>query len=524
MIPKKIVQTWETKDISPEFQVIIDTWKNLNPEYEYYLFDKDERYTFIQKHFNSIILETYDLLNPGANKSDFFRYCYLYINGGVTTDLDTLCIGKLNDFVADEFMTSIDLNDNLMEPTHNLALGTVMAAIPGHPIMMNSIRLVVKNVRDRLYPSSRLDITGPGILGRGVNLYLGNAETESFIGKEGICKGKYGNMNFLKFEKGTEYFKDVNGNILGQNKNGNHELIRLYENECKRVKQYVSWSGCSTDVFYKPIERKNIVLMCYGQFRNYQDNLVNNLKALEPILKTHNVYVFILSDKGGNYSPENELAIRKILDEFYVNVCLFDYVENYDNTQEIETAKKYYSTIKNTNGSNPFVPNLIYRRYLLNELKNKYLKNQNQNLNENLNIDLTIYCRLFDMNIQPNLSFDEISKQVDKCCDSSILYGSSDTFFIGSSSAMDYLFSLAIKIKNGELYDIWNDPKCVDFISTMDYALYKCRATYSPELQFISHMFYSSFQYINMRVDFTNPHSELNRSCMYHVRLDPRRK
>lgn len=518
MIPKKIVQTWETKDISPEFQVIIDTWKNLNPEYEYYLFDKDERYTFIQKHFNSIILETYDLLNPGANKSDFFRYCYLYINGGVTTDLDTLCIGKLNDFVADEFMTSIDLNDNPIEPTHNLALGTVMAAIPGHPIMMNCIRLVVKNVRDRLYPSSRLDLTGPGILGRGVNLYLGNAETESFIGKEGFCKGKYGNMNFLKFEKGTEYFKDMNGNILGQNKNGNRELIRLYENECKRVKQYVSWCGCSTDVFYKPIERKNIVLMCYGQFRNYQDNLVNNLKALEPILKTHNVYVFILSDKGGNYSPENELAIRKILDEFYVNICLFDYVENYDNTEEIETAKKYYSTIKNKNGSSLFSPRLIYREYLLNKLKNEYLdKNQ-------IHTDLTIYCRMFDIMIKPNLSFDEISKQVDMCYHSNILYGSSDTFFIGSSSAIDYLFNLAMKYKNGELYDIWHDSSCVKFILSMDYALTQCKATYSAELQLISHMFYSHFRYINMRVDFTNPHSELNRSCMYHVRLDPRRK
>jgi hypothetical protein len=89
---------------------------------------------------------------------------------------------------------------------------------------------------------------------------------------------------------------------------------------------------------------------------------------------------------------------------------------------------------------------------------------------------------------------------------------------------MDYLFSLAMKIKNGELYDIWKDQKCVEFISSMDYALAQCKATYSPELQFISHMFYSPFRYINMRVDFTNPESELNRSCMYHVRLDPKRK
>lgn len=27
-IPKKIIQTWETKIFSPEFQTIIDTWEN----------------------------------------------------------------------------------------------------------------------------------------------------------------------------------------------------------------------------------------------------------------------------------------------------------------------------------------------------------------------------------------------------------------------------------------------------------------------------------------------------------------
>jgi hypothetical protein len=245
------------------------------------------------------------------------------------------------------------------------------------------------------------------------------------------------------------------------------------------------------------------------------------LKALEPVLKTHNVHVFILSDKlvNGNYSPENEVAIRKILDGFYVNVW-FDYVENYPMSmmEEKETAEKYFSTIKNTNGSSLFTPRLIYREYLLNKLKNQYLQ-------KNIS-DLTIYCRLFDINIWPNLSCDEISKQVDICYqDPSILYGSSDTFFIGSCSAMDYLFSLAMKIKNGELYhDIWNDPKCVEFISSMDYALTQCKATYSPEIMIISHMYYGPFRYINMRVDFTNPDSQLNLTCMYHVKLDPRRK
>jgi mannosyltransferase OCH1-like enzyme len=90
VIPKKIIQTWDTKIFSPEFQTIIDTWKIKNPAYDYYLFDEKERHEFIETHFNSIILETYDSIIPGAHKADFFRYCYLYIEGGISTDIDTI--------------------------------------------------------------------------------------------------------------------------------------------------------------------------------------------------------------------------------------------------------------------------------------------------------------------------------------------------------------------------------------------------------------------------------------------------
>jgi len=520
-IPRKIIQTWETKEITPEFQNIIDTWKIKNPTYDYYLFDKDERYEFIQRHFNSIILETYDSIVPGANKSDLFRYCYLYTEGGIATDIDTICIGKLDDFLLPNihFITSIDLNENKIEGQHNLALGTIMAVIPKHPIMLNCINYIVHNFRNNISFPGRLDFTGPGVLGRSVNAYIGNSETASFIGKEGII----GNIHLLKFEKGVEYFKDVNGNVLGQNKNGNPDLIRLYNNECNKLKKYISWVNCPIKNLYKPIQRKNIVLMVYGQFRSYRNNLFKNIKALQPILKTHNIYVFILSDKkeSGNYSQKNEEEIKNIFKEFYMNIHIFDYVENYNDTEEMQTTNQYYSTIKHNKGSSLFVPNLMYRRYLLNKLKNDYV---NKN---NIEIDLTIYCRLFDIIIQPNLSFNQIEQQIDICYqDDNIIYGSSDTFFIGSKNAIDYLFDIAMKIKNGKIYhdDIWGDKSCLEFISTMDIILCKCRAIYSPEIQYIVHMYYSNFLYKNMRVDFNNPMSPLNQTFLYHVKLDQNRK
>jgi mannosyltransferase OCH1-like enzyme len=100
-IPKTINQTWETKDLNPEFQKMVDIWKTNNPDYDYHLFDKDERESFIKNNFDKEVMNAYNAIVPGANKSDLWRYCYLYIHGGIYVDIDSLCIGKLDDYILD---------------------------------------------------------------------------------------------------------------------------------------------------------------------------------------------------------------------------------------------------------------------------------------------------------------------------------------------------------------------------------------------------------------------------------------
>jgi hypothetical protein len=87
IIPKRIVQTFETnKAFSILHYNTIMTLIELNPEYEYYFFDKDDRRKFIKDNFSPDILECYDLLVPGSYKADFFRFSYLYIFGGCYFD------------------------------------------------------------------------------------------------------------------------------------------------------------------------------------------------------------------------------------------------------------------------------------------------------------------------------------------------------------------------------------------------------------------------------------------------------
>jgi mannosyltransferase OCH1-like enzyme len=237
-IPKKIFQTWSTKNISPSLQQIVDFWKILNPEYEYFLYDNNDCELFIKENFEEKIHNAYCKIIPGAFKADLWRYCVLYKYGGVYADIDTLCLSGIDKFLTDEteFMVPIDLNTNKAEGQHNL-FNTFIASVPENPILLNAIEKIVFNVENKRIPSSRLDFCGPGLLGRAANQVLGRNENDSFVGLE----GNHGKIHFLKFEPNIEIVRDMNRNILFHNKNGNPLLQCLYFMECQKTENYKSW-------------------------------------------------------------------------------------------------------------------------------------------------------------------------------------------------------------------------------------------------------------------------------------------
>ena len=109
-IPGNYFQTHQT-NLLPERMVInIYTWINKNPNYEYRFFDKDDRITFIKKHFDNSVLEAYNKLNHGSLKADLFRACFIYINGGVYSDIDQTCIQSLDTVIdpEDDLVTGIE--------------------------------------------------------------------------------------------------------------------------------------------------------------------------------------------------------------------------------------------------------------------------------------------------------------------------------------------------------------------------------------------------------------------------------
>ena len=101
-IPKNIFQTFEHTDFNPHFQKLIDDWTIENPDYNYLIYDKNQREEFIKDNFPSEVWEAYTRIKPGAFKSDLWRYCILHKYGGFYMDIDTVCLGQLDMFISDD--------------------------------------------------------------------------------------------------------------------------------------------------------------------------------------------------------------------------------------------------------------------------------------------------------------------------------------------------------------------------------------------------------------------------------------
>ena len=46
---------------------------------------------FIKKHFSRDVSYAFDKINPGAFKSDLWRYCIIYKNGGANRYKNEMC-------------------------------------------------------------------------------------------------------------------------------------------------------------------------------------------------------------------------------------------------------------------------------------------------------------------------------------------------------------------------------------------------------------------------------------------------
>jgi len=161
IVPLKIFQTWHTKNLPPKMQECVERLKQQNPRFEHHLFDDNDCREFIKTHFDAEVLNAYDTLVPAAYKADLWRYCVLYIHGGIYMDIKMSCI---NGFKLIELT---EHNHYVKDRVGILSVyNALMACQPKSPFLWKAIYKVVMNVSTRYYGESALDPTGPIMLGK----------------------------------------------------------------------------------------------------------------------------------------------------------------------------------------------------------------------------------------------------------------------------------------------------------------------------------------------------------------------
>lgn len=161
LIPKIIVQTSESSIPSKINKNCVESFLELNPEYNYIHFNCNQRRKFIFENFDEKVVHAYDLLVSGAFQADIFRYCFLYINGGCYFDDKVIPKKPLREIIS--ATDTLLLCDDYKEQER--ILNAIIMTTAKNELFLNLINKCVHNI---LYdhPSNfdMLGFTGPTLM------------------------------------------------------------------------------------------------------------------------------------------------------------------------------------------------------------------------------------------------------------------------------------------------------------------------------------------------------------------------
>jgi len=178
-VPLVIYQSWHKNSVPAKMKETIYKLIKMNPEFDYYLYSDQQSSKYIQENFEKDVVDAFNLLKPGAYKSDLWRYCILYKKGGVYLDIKYCTLKPLVHVIQDNPITYVyDRKfacSHLKDPRG--FYNGFMISPPNNSIFKLCIDDIVNSCKMRLYKKSDLDITGPCLLGSIVNKYSPNYES-----------------------------------------------------------------------------------------------------------------------------------------------------------------------------------------------------------------------------------------------------------------------------------------------------------------------------------------------------------
>ncbi len=161
-IPKIIHQLWIGTKPAPI--VLMNTWKEKNPDFEYIFWNEQE---FINRKMKFRCQKKIDEIEEINGKADILRWEILFKYGGVFIDADSICIEPIDD----ELMNKKSFAGWEQEELRKGLIATGTMGFPiGHPLVGAAIEWILKNeVSQQKGQMMAWQSVGPGLLTRMYN-------------------------------------------------------------------------------------------------------------------------------------------------------------------------------------------------------------------------------------------------------------------------------------------------------------------------------------------------------------------
>ena len=141
-IPKKIFQTYKSTKNIPK--IVFDNIKKYANSYEYNFYNDQDCEDFLEKYFIPDVLKKFKIMKNGAHKADLFRYCVLYLYGGIYIDIKTELIKSIDEiFGKHNFYTVISKN------SRSIYQG-ILASYPFNDIFKRSINFILDSENSKI--------------------------------------------------------------------------------------------------------------------------------------------------------------------------------------------------------------------------------------------------------------------------------------------------------------------------------------------------------------------------------------
>jgi mannosyltransferase OCH1-like enzyme len=389
-IPKIIIQTTYNKNINNilHYNSIL-TYIELNPEYEYKIFDNNDARLFIKSNFDKNILVAYDLIIPGAFKADFFRYCYLYINGGCYFDCKSILRVPLRDIIAenDTLLLCKDIGDGYYN--------AVMLCLPKNDLLLKTINMSVDNICN-FYNKYNLKI----------NLYNKSSTILSFTGPVLIYNAIKNDINNSNIKFSHKY------DLSRKHDYEYQKFIVEYNSNIIITKEYKSYNSSSGMHYSEQWIRKEVIYTLCGIIDNYKF-----YKFIPNIIDKFDFYVFmnniLIIERIDNDTGWGDNLKLKIINEENNKELLLN-VGSSNNKEKIVYLDNNFFTNENIIKSYTFYNEDINNNFNISICKNKHnikkliiLNNQNTGWDENLKL----YIELINNKIY-NIDIEKSNKNI----------------------------------------------------------------------------------------------------------------